>query len=67
MNNDEKRIPVKEGLWSEPSAPGVNPQLIGDRCADCGELFFPRKENGMCSFCQSKDLEKIRLSPRGKI
>jgi uncharacterized OB-fold protein len=67
MTDTKKRIPVREGLWSEPSADGEKAHLVGSHCLACGELFFPRQESGLCSYCQSKDLEDIRLSSKGKI
>ena len=65
--SEVRRIPVREGLWDEPSAPGEEPRLIADRCLRCGELFFPKKGNGLCTACQSTELEGIPLSPRGRI
>lgn len=62
-----KQIPVKKGLWTAASAPGEKPQLIGSRCRSCGEIYFPKKEKGICINCQQRDLEEVKLSPRGKI
>jgi len=67
MSNNKKKTPVKDGLWTTPSAPGQKPQLIGSRCLDCGEIFFPPKENGICTNCQSNKREEIKLSREGKI
>jgi len=67
MCSNKKQIPVKEGLWTTPSSPDEKPQLIGSRCNLCGEVFFPKKTNGICTNCQSKDLEEIKLSRRGKL
>jgi len=62
-----KRIPVREGLWTAPDPPVERPQLIASRCLKCGELFFPQRGDGMCSHCQSRNLEETLLSTRGKI
>jgi len=62
-----KQIPVKEGLWTIPSSLDEKPQLIGSRCLRCGEVFFPKKAYGICNHCQSKNLEEIKLSRKGKI
>jgi uncharacterized protein len=67
MNDAKRRVPVREGLWSAPGADGQPPRLIGSRCLTCGELFFPKQDTGLCGYCQSRDLEEVRLSPRGKI
>jgi len=58
-------IPVREGLWTTPSSPDEEPQLIATRCYSCEEILFPRRQ--MCLNCQSKDLEDIKLSCTGKI
>ena len=64
---EKKRIAVMEGLWTTPSSPGEESQLIGSKCRSCGELFFPKKEKGFCLHCQRRDLEDVKLSRRGKI
>jgi uncharacterized OB-fold protein len=63
----KKRIPIKDGLWTIPSSPDKEPQLIGSKCLACGELFFPKKDKGLCVHCQQKTLEEVKLSRRGKI
>ncbi len=60
----EKGIPVKEGLWE---IVGQEPRLVGDVCAECGELFFPQKTIKFCAHCSSRKLEKILLSREGII
>jgi len=57
-------IPVKEGLWEIVDQ---KPQLVGDVCAECGELFFPRKTIKFCAHCSSRKLEKTLLSREGII
>jgi len=61
-----KKIPLKEGLWSTPSA-GKAPQLIGSKCEVCGELFFPKKDKGYCIHCQNRSLSDVTLSRKGTI
>lgn len=61
--NDKKKIPLREGLWSETPSP----HLLGHTCPGCGEVFFPRKENGICTYCHDTDLKELDLSARGKI
>jgi len=67
MTDSKKQIPVKEGLWATPTAPDQKPQLIGSECLDCGEIFFPPKENGICTNCQSRKMAEKKLSRMGKI
>ena len=66
LNIDKKRIPLKEGLWTEPSS-GEEPRLIGSKCEVCGELFFPKKEKGWCVHCHKRGLSDVKLSREGKI
>ncbi|MBN1380787.1 MAG: Zn-ribbon domain-containing OB-fold protein [Deltaproteobacteria bacterium] len=66
MSGAEKTIPLREGLWTEKGHDG-QPHLLGHRCLDCGEVFFPRKENGICTHCHSQNLELIELSRKGQV
>lgn len=63
----KKKVPLKEGLWIDERDTGGPVQLLGSACNSCGEIFATRREIGLCSYCQSKDLKDIRLSPRGRI
>lgn len=63
----KKQIPVKQGLWTVPTSPAEQPQLIGSKCSNCGEIFFPRREKGRCINCQSEKIEDVKLSRKGKI
>lgn len=67
MSNSEKQIPVRKDLWRIPDEVEGNARLIGSKCLRCGELFFPKKDNGICTYCQSEELEEILLSTRGKV
>ncbi len=67
MSLEEKRIPVRQGLWIGSSSANDSPRLIGSRCPQCGEIFFPKKEVEFCIHCQNMGLEEIILSSRGKI
>jgi hypothetical protein len=66
MSDEKKTIPLKEGLWTENGHDG-QPHLLGHRCLHCGEVFFPQKENGICTNCHSTKLELIELSRKGKV
>jgi hypothetical protein len=65
--NEKKQVPVRPGLWTASSSPDEPPSLIGSRCPACGEVFFPKRERGICIRCQHRGLEEIKLSRRGKI
>jgi uncharacterized OB-fold protein len=68
MTTDKKKqVPVRAGLWSEPTVSDGKVNLVGHTCSDCGELFFPIKENGICTYCHSKNLNEVALSTKGKV
>lgn len=67
MEDQKKRIPVREGLWADSASTAEKPQLLGSRCLSCEELFFPKKELALCGYCQSGELEEVELSRTGKI
>lgn len=67
MSNGNTRVPLKEGLWIDEREMGGKLQLVGSECADCGEIFFARRDIGFCGYCQSRKLKDIRLSDRGTI
>jgi uncharacterized protein len=66
MSTEKKQIPVKKGVWAEPDTDG-SVSLLGSKCLKCGELFFPKKDTGVCTHCQSDRFEEIRLSREGTI
>ena len=63
MEGAKKSVPVKEGLWTAEE----KPRLIGSQCRKCGEVFFPRREDVLCSHCQSSTFSEIKLSRTGKV
>ena len=67
MSNEKKEIPIGEGLWRMSPTNNNEVRLIGEKCSKCDEIFFPKKMNGICTYCQSKQLKEIELSNRGKI
>jgi uncharacterized OB-fold protein len=64
INKERKAIPVKEGLFTLPSAEDKG-HLIGAKCRSCGEVFFGRLSS--CRYCQGADMDEIKLSDRGKL
>jgi uncharacterized OB-fold protein len=63
---EKDRIPIAGGLWGG-SLCSSSLRLLGSRCNSCKELFFPKKLNGVCTHCQSNDLEDVELSDHGRI
>lgn len=60
-----QKKPVREGLWIEPGEADDKPHLLGSRCAACGEVYFPKKMNMICTCCQSTALSDIILGSTG--
>jgi len=67
MTDVQKTIPVREGLWTTPASPDEKPQLIGSECSACGEVFFPKREKGVCIRCGHRGLKDVKLDRQGKI
>lgn len=55
-----KQLPIHEGLFTWPSS---SPSLLGSRCDDCGEHFFPVQRS--CANCSSSQLKTVELGDRG--
>jgi len=58
-------VPVKPGYFSVPEHPAEPPKLLGTRCEDCGEHFFPRRV--VCARCLSARTAEVELGPRGTL
>ena len=66
MGEERKaRVPVKTGYFTVPDHPGDPPKLLGTRCEDCGEHFFPRRV--VCARCLSTRTAGVELGPRGTL
>jgi uncharacterized OB-fold protein len=59
------RVPVKPGYFTIPDDPAEPPRLLGTRCEDCGEHFFPRRR--VCAKCLSERTTEVALGPRGTL
>jgi uncharacterized OB-fold protein len=60
-----ERVPIKEGFFTVPEDVGEAPKIIGTKCADCGERFFPSRT--VCARCNSRDLQRVEMSGRGRL
>src|SRR3989454_10199742 len=59
------RVPIKAGYFTVPDDPAEPPRLLGTRCEDCGEHFFPRRR--VCARCLSERTVEVLLAPRGTL
>jgi uncharacterized OB-fold protein len=57
-----KQTPIQDGLYTWPSK---TPQLIGSKCAGCGEVAFPKQ--GSCPNCTGTVTDEILLARRGTL
>jgi uncharacterized protein len=55
-------VPIREGIFREEVAGGL---LLGNRCASCGQIYFPKAE--FCFDCFGKGMDEVPLSRRGKL
>ena len=59
------RVPVKAGYFTVPDDPATPPRLLGSRCEECGEHFFPKR--AVCAKCLSERVVDAELGPRGTL
>ena len=59
------RVPIEEGYFRIPVDPGEPPRLLGSRCPNCGEVFFPRRL--VCAQCLHEGCDDVDLSTRGRL
>ena len=59
-----KKISINEKLFKLPES-GKETFLVGVKCKNCGEVFFPIRSR--CINCFGEDMEEVALSKKGKI
>jgi uncharacterized protein len=59
------RRPIEDGYFTVPAEPSEPPRLLGSRCPECGEHFFPRRF--VCARCLAEGCVDVLLGPRGHI
>jgi len=59
------RVPIEEGFFRIPDAPAESPRLLGSRCPNCGEVFFPRRL--VCAKCLYEGCDDVDLSTSGRL
>jgi uncharacterized OB-fold protein len=66
MSDAQRRtIPLRPGYFTIPDDPAEPPKLLGTRCDDCGEHFYPRR--AICAKCLSEHTADVELGPRGTL
>jgi uncharacterized OB-fold protein len=64
-DNVRARRALKQGYFTIPDDPSSPPRLLGTRCEDCGEHFFPRRK--VCAKCLSERTSETLLGPGGTL
>jgi uncharacterized OB-fold protein len=59
------RIPIEPGFFTIPEDPDAPPRLLGSRCTECSEVFFPRR--AICARCLGDRLDPVEIGPRGRL
>jgi uncharacterized OB-fold protein len=59
------RVPIEEGFFRIPDDAGEAPRLLGSRCPNCHEVFFPRRL--VCAQCLYEGCDDVELSARGRL
>ncbi len=60
----KQKLPVFENMWTIKND---RVHLIGSLCTDCREIYFPRKEIQICSYCQSQNICDTDIGNEGII
>jgi uncharacterized OB-fold protein len=65
-NVTKGQVPIKEGLFPWPLPEDGSARLLGSRCQQCGQSFFPKRPQ--CPDCRDKGrMEEIFLNPQGRL
>ena len=59
------RVPIEAGYFRIPDDPDAPPVLLGSKCPNCGEVFFPRRM--VCAKCLHEGTDDVDLSTRGTL
>src|SRR3954471_6690917 len=59
------RVPIRDGLLTEPLSDLAQVRLMGSRCADCSETSLGR--HAICPNCGKAATNPLPLSPRGRL
>ncbi len=65
MSVPKEWVPVLPGLFTFDGCDVAKIRILGSRCRQCGEKYFPTRSN--CPRCSATDLEGVTLSSTGVI
>ena len=58
-------VPLRPGMFDVPDRVGAPVHLLGSRCRQCGEPFFPKRV--YCAGCTSGDMADVEFADSGEI
>jgi len=61
---NRERVPIKAGFFTVPAG-AAPPLILGSRCDDCGEHFFPARR--VCAKCNSLKLSAAEMNGSGTL
>ncbi|MBI3783175.1 MAG: OB-fold domain-containing protein [Deltaproteobacteria bacterium] len=61
------RVPIKPGYFTIPDDPQQPPKLLGTKCNDFSEHYFPRRAICARPECLSENTADVELGPRGTL
>lgn len=59
------RIPIEPGFFTIPDRADETPLLLGSRCQQCDEVFFPRR--AVCAKCLHRGTDDVEFGARGTL
>ena len=63
--SERPRRPIKVGYYTVPENVNEPPRLMGTKCGDCGEYFFPQRK--VCAKCLSENTAEALMGPGGTL
>ena len=57
-----EKMPFKEGLFGSDDGESW---LLGNKCTDCGQIFFPAKP--FCFECRNRDMASVKFGRKGRL
>jgi uncharacterized OB-fold protein len=58
-------VPIKEGIFNVPARIDATAELLGARCRECSQTFFPRRVH--CAACTGSEMEQVEFAGHGTI
>lgn len=63
MKLNDNQVLFKENIIVFPDEPGKEPYLAASKCADCGKVYYPKKD--FCPKCMLENMLDVAVSNEG--